>query len=97
MKSIFSEDVISYEVVDRVETFDDFRIGDIELISNSATIITVDSTGLFPTSGSLTIGSEIITYTDKSGTQFTGCTRGTSGYPGRSVSTARAYEKQSAR
>ena len=47
-------------------------------LTNSATTITVDSTGLFPTSGSITIGSEIITYTDKSGTQFTGCTRGTS-------------------
>ena len=47
-------------------------------LNNSATTITVNSTGLFPTSGSITIGSEIITYTNKSSTQFTGCTRGTS-------------------
>jgi len=44
-------------------------------ITNSATTITVDSTGLFDTSGSITIDSEIITYTGKSGTTFTGCTR----------------------
>jgi hypothetical protein len=44
-------------------------------ITNSATTITVDSTGLFDTSGSITIDSEIITYTGKTGTTFTGCVR----------------------
>jgi len=34
--------------------------------------IVVDSTGLFPTSGSITIDSEEITYTDKDGTSFKG-------------------------
>lgn len=46
----FSEDVISYEVVDRVETFDDFRIGDIELISNTTEIDISTSTVLSPLS-----------------------------------------------
>ena len=44
-------------------------------INSSVTTITVDSTGLFDTSGSITIDSEIITYTGKSGTTFTGCVR----------------------
>ena len=40
------------------------------------TTITVNSTGLFSTSGSITIDDEIITYTNKSSTQFLSCTRG---------------------
>ena len=45
-------------------------------LSIGATTITVNSTGLFSTAGSITIDDEIITYTDKSGTQFLSCTRG---------------------
>jgi len=44
-------------------------------IDASTTTITVDSTGLFPTSGSITIDDEVIAYGNKSGTQFLSCTR----------------------
>lgn len=40
-------------------------------INATATTITVDSTALFPASGTLLIGSELITYTSKTTTQFT--------------------------
>ena len=43
------------------------------------TTIVVDSTTGFPTSGTIHIGSEQITYTGKTGTSFTGCTRGANG------------------
>jgi hypothetical protein len=45
-------------------------------INSSVTTITLDSTTDFETAGTVTIGSEEITYTGKSATQFTGCTRG---------------------
>lgn len=45
-------------------------------INTSVTTITVDSTTNFSTAGTLLIGSEQITYTGKSTTQFTGCGRG---------------------
>lgn len=45
-------------------------------INASVTTITVDSTSIFPTSGTLLIGAEQITYTGKTSTTFTGCTRG---------------------
>ena len=45
-------------------------------INNSVTTITLDSTTDFETAGTVTIGSEQVTYTGKSATQFTGCTRG---------------------
>jgi hypothetical protein len=48
-------------------------------LNNSATTITVDSTTGFPASGILDIGTELITYTAKTGTDFTGCVRGTNG------------------
>ena len=38
--------------------------------------ITVDSTANFPTNGKILIDDEVITYTGKSSTTFTGCTRG---------------------
>ena len=47
-------------------------------IAESGATITVNSTTGFPSSGSIQINKEIITYTGKSGTTFTGCTRGTS-------------------
>jgi len=45
-------------------------------INASVTTITLDSTTDFETAGTVTVGSEQITYTGKSATQFTGCTRG---------------------
>ena len=49
------------------------------------TTLTVDSTDGFLSSGTLNIGTEKITYTGKTSTTFTGCTRGAGG------STAAAY------
>ena len=46
-------------------------------ISNSATTLTVDTTTGFPTSGTLLIGTEEMTYTGKTSTTFTGVTRNT--------------------
>ena len=45
-------------------------------INSSATTITVASTSTFPSTGTIYIDSEAITYTGVTGTQFTGCTRG---------------------
>lgn len=45
-------------------------------ITNAVTTIPADDTSRFPTAGDITIGEEIITYTGKTGTSFTGCTRG---------------------
>jgi hypothetical protein len=43
------------------------------------TTITVVSTSAFPTSGRIDIGTELITYTGKTPTTFTGCVRGANG------------------
>jgi len=48
-------------------------------IDNIVTTITVASTSAFPTSGRLDIGTELITYTGKTATDFTGCVRGVNG------------------
>jgi hypothetical protein len=48
-------------------------------IDNTQATITVDSTTGFPASGVLAIGTELITYAAKTGTDFTGCVRGTNG------------------
>lgn len=48
-------------------------------IDNIVTTITVDSTAAFTATGTLAIDSELITYTGKTPTTFTGCTRGVSG------------------
>lgn len=48
-------------------------------INNSVTTITVDSTQGYPSSGEVIIDSERITYTGKTSTTFTGCTRGANG------------------
>jgi hypothetical protein len=45
-------------------------------INRTASIIPVKSTGSFPSSGKLYLGTETITYTGKTSTSFTGCTRG---------------------
>ena len=55
------------------------------ITSTSTTIVVVDGTS-FPNSGTLTIGSEDITYTGKTGNTFTGCTRGVNN------TTAAAYD-----
>jgi hypothetical protein len=52
-------------------------------ISATATSIGVRSTAAFPSSGVLHIGRERITYTGKTGTSVTGCTRGTAGTKAR--------------
>jgi hypothetical protein len=61
----------------------DFTVGGETLlngaINNSVTTIPVDRTSAFATSGELLIGSERITYTGKTSTTFTGCTRGANG------------------
>ena len=48
-------------------------------INNSVTTITVDSTTGFPTTGIILIDQELILYTGKTSTTFTGCTRGADG------------------
>jgi hypothetical protein len=48
-------------------------------INNAVTTITVDSTTAFSATGNILIGSENISYTGKTSTDFTGCTRGLSG------------------
>lgn len=48
-------------------------------IDASVTTLTVDSTSKFPSSGAVVVGSEWISYTSKTSTTFTGCTRGAFG------------------
>jgi hypothetical protein len=45
-------------------------------LSDAATTITVDSTADFASSGGIRINGEVISYTGKTATTFTGCTRG---------------------
>jgi hypothetical protein len=47
-----------------------------EALDDSETTITLADTSNFPSSGTILIGSEQITYTGKSGNDLTGCTRG---------------------
>ena len=52
----------------------------IEIKTNpTLTTITVDSTTGYSTTGKILIGDEVISYTGKSSTTFTGCVRGSSG------------------
>jgi hypothetical protein len=48
-------------------------------INNSVTTIAVGSTAAFAATGAISIDAEIILYTGKTGTTFTGCTRGVFG------------------
>lgn len=48
-------------------------------VSNSVTTIPVVSTSGFSTTGAIFVGAELITYTGKTATSFTGCTRGAAG------------------
>jgi hypothetical protein len=50
-------------------------------ISNSVTTIPVVTTTGFSNAGAIIIGMETITYTGKTATSFTGCTRGAAGSP----------------
>lgn len=47
--------------------------------TNSVTTITVASTSVFPSKGYLIVKRELISYTGKTSTTFTGCTRGVGG------------------
>jgi hypothetical protein len=49
-------------------------------LAHSATTITVDDTTGFASAGLLYLGRELVGYTGKTGTTFTGCTRGVAGY-----------------
>ena len=53
-------------------------------VSQNATTINVVSTTGFSTAGSLFIEAELVTYTGKTATSFTGCTRGAAGSPNKS-------------
>lgn len=55
------------------------HIDDADGITDSDATITVDDTSLFPTSGTLRIESEDVTYSGVTSTTFTGCTRGANG------------------
>lgn len=48
-------------------------------LAASGTTITVDAPDLFPSSGTVHLGRERITYSGKSGSTLTGCSRGTAG------------------
>ena len=54
--------------------------------ANNATTITVNSTTPFPDNGTITVGSEQITYPAKTGTTFTGATRGANGTTAQALS-----------
>lgn len=56
-------------------------------INNSVTTISVASTTGFSNSGAIIIGMELITYTGKTATSFTGCTRGAASSPNVSHTT----------
>ena len=62
-------------------------------INNSVTTIPVVSTAGFLTAGELRIASEVITYTGKTTTTFTGCTRGARGSANVAHSTGVAVTK----
>ena len=59
-------------------------------LDDSTTTVTVDDTSDFPSTGTLLIDSELITYTGTTSTEFTGCTRGASS------TTAAAHDDRSA-
>jgi len=57
-------------------------------INSSVTTITVVSTSAFPSTGRIDIDTELITYTGKTATTFTGCVRGANGTTAASHSTS---------
>lgn len=50
-------------------------------VGGSDILILADDTSAFPSSGAFYIGREYVTYTGKTATSFSGCTRGVAGYP----------------
>jgi len=62
-------------------------------INNSVTTITVVSTAGFLTAGEIRIASEVIIYTGKTATTFTGCTRGARGSANAAHSTGAIVTK----
>lgn len=67
----WTKSILDYQDIDYATTLVDDAGFD-----NSQTTITVDSTEDFPEQGRLHVDSEEITYTGKTPTTFTGCTRG---------------------
>jgi hypothetical protein len=61
----------------------------------SGTAVTVDSTTGFDSAGTILVGSELITYTSKSSTQFLGITRGTNGTATAGTSNGQAHSTNS--
>jgi hypothetical protein len=61
----------------------------------SGTAVTVDSTTGFDAAGTILVGSELITYTSKSSTQFLGITRGTNGTATAGTSNGQAHSTNS--
>ena len=57
----------------------------------SGTAVTVDSTTGFPSSGTILVDSELITYTSTNSTQFLGITRGTNGTATPGTSNGQAH------
>jgi len=53
-------------------------------VNASAVVIEVADTSAFPAAGAITIESEVVLYTGKDATHFTGCTRGAQGTTGAS-------------
>jgi len=60
--------------------------------NSSDATLTVASTATFPSSGAITIENEIIYYTGKSSTTFTGCIRGSAGTTAASHSSGRSVQ-----
>jgi hypothetical protein len=61
----------------------------------SGTAVTVDSTTGFDSAGTILVGSELITYTSKSSTQFLGITRGANGTATAGTSNGQAHSTNS--
>lgn len=75
--SFLTKQVVDLQDVDYQETLLN------GLLSDSATTVTVDSTDGFPEEGRIKIEQEEISYTGKTSTTFTGCTRGYRGTPAK--------------
>lgn len=69
-RSWWTKSILDFQDIDYATTLIDGAL------NSSATTITVDSTADFPEQGRLRIDDEEITYTGKTPTTFTGCTRG---------------------
>jgi hypothetical protein len=63
-------------VIDVISLLDSTAINDTDGINDSVTSVTVDDTSSFASSGNIKIGDEVMTYTGKTSTTFTGLSRG---------------------